>query len=182
MKKLFALSLIALVAFSSCSKDDDKETPNPSGPQVVLAEDFASATKGTVDNAGGDLWVGNVNFPAESIAMAYEAAGMVKIASSKAAGYLETKTLDLSANNGAVTIKFKVKGWYADAKMIVSMGEETQTIDIKADKAATTLEEKEVKFTKGTKTSKIKFATGTVIFNGAEQISRFFIDDIQVIN
>lgn len=182
--KLFYLGLCAMMAFASCSKDDDKpaEEPKPTEPKVVLSENFDTATEGTATDACGTVWTGSDNFPDGSIVKTYHAAKMVKAGTKDGAGYIETKVLDLSAHNGAVTIKFKVKGWYKDAKMVVTMGEETQTIDIAADKAATELIAKEIKFTKGTKTSKIKFETGKVMFNGVEQVSRFFIDDLEVIN
>jgi DNA-binding protein YbaB len=187
IKNLFAIGLCAMVALASCSKDDDAAVtppaPKPSEPKVVVTEDFATATKGTVVDAGADLWVANENFT--TVVSTYQALGSVKVGSSSKAGSIETKELDLSANSGVVTIKFKVKGWYANAKVTVSMGDETKDVDILADKAAAALEEKTVTFTKGTKASKIKFTTPMVAKSATDATLipvRFFIDDIQVIN
>ncbi|WP_320053440.1 hypothetical protein [uncultured Acetobacteroides sp.] len=181
--KLFVLGLCAMAAFASCSKDDDNDSPKTTEPKVVITEDFATATKGTATDAGADLWTATDNFPTATLV--YQAAGAVKLGTSSKAGSLETKALDLSANTGKVTVKFKVKGWYANAKLTVSMGDETQSVDVVADKSATTLEEKTVTFTKGTATSKIKFETPMVAKSSTDATLvpvRFFIDDIQVIN
>jgi hypothetical protein len=185
--KLFYLGLCAMMAFASCSKDDDKPAEQkPTEPKAVLTEDFASATKGAAngDNSG-DLWTGNDNFPGTGVIKTYQTLGSVKLGTSTAAGSIETKELDLSGNNGVVTVKFKVKGWYANAKLTVSMGDEKQDVDIVADKTATVLEEKTVTFKKGTKTSKIKFETPMTAKSATDATLvpvRFFIDDIQVIN
>jgi len=190
IKNLFAIGLCAMVALASCSKDDDAAVtppaPKPSEPKVVITEDFATVTKGAIDGFdSGESWLGNDNFPAVSVLKTYQTLGTVKLGTSKLAGSIETKELDLSANSGVVTIKFKVKGWDANAKVTVSMGDETKDVDIVVDKAAAALEEKTVTFTKGTKTSKIKFATPMVAKSATDPAlvpSRFFIDDIQVIN
>jgi hypothetical protein len=185
IKNLFAIGLCAMVALASCSKDNDIDIPVEikTTPKEVVNEDFASATKGTATDAGADLWVANDKFT--TVVSTYQALGSVKLGSSSKVGSIETKELDLSANSGVVTITFKVKGWYANGKVTVIMGDEKKDVDFVADKAAATLEEKLVVFTKGTKTSKIKFETPMVAKSATDATLipvRCFIDDVKVLN
>lgn len=153
----------------------------PGTEKTLLSEDFATAAAGTAADASGTLWTPNANFLAMD--KAYQAAGSIKLGSSSAAGYLETKVLDLSANSGKFTVKFKVKGWYANGKVIVTVNGQSQEVTFTADKAATVLEEKSITFTNGNASTKVKFEQAMVAKSATDPTLvpvRYFIDDVTI--
>jgi hypothetical protein len=152
---------------------------NPSTGKTILSEDFASASAGAAngDNSG-TLWTPNGNITAMD--KVYQTAGSVKVGTSSGAGYIETKALDLSGNKGTFTVKMKVKGWFSPAQAIVTVNGVKQEVAITAAKDATSLEEKTLTFTNGTASTVIRFETGKTTYNGKEQNSRFFIDDVVI--
>ncbi|MCT4591507.1 MAG: DUF4493 domain-containing protein [Carboxylicivirga sp.] len=148
---------------------------------AVMMEDFASASGGTVDNASGDLWDGGSNFT--STDRIYQAAGSVKLGSSKSAGAMVSKSLDLSANGGAFTVSFKAKGWYPeDNSVIIEVGGVEKTATFTTTGKAGNLVDASVSFTGGTTTSVITIKTATRDYQGNEVTQRVFIDDFKVTN
>ena len=84
---------------------------NPKANQYIFREDFSSITTGnsTDVNHSGSKWDYNENF--SDTAKVYQAGGAIRLGNGKAAGFITTKPLDLSQNNGRFTISFDVKGW-----------------------------------------------------------------------
>ncbi len=79
----------------------------------LLTEDFAALTAGNdASNSGPSgtpLTTIAPNFP--TCSLAYSAGGAVKLGNSSTAGSITSRILDLSADGGAFTVSFKVKGW-----------------------------------------------------------------------
>ena len=154
--------------------DGGGEIPEPEPGTPIFSEDFASAMLGTTTGDGGDAWKPNSNFVA--MEKVYQAGGTVRLGSSSAMGYLETKAIDLSGNNGEFTISFKIKGWTNSGTALVIVNGETQEVSFSSDKLSATLEQKSVRFTNGTAATTIRFETPMV----ANKPSRFFIDDVTI--
>lgn len=152
---------------------------DPSTGKTILSEDFASASAGDASGKdSGTPWAPNANITAMD--KVYQTAGSVKLGTSSGAGYIETKALDLSGNKGTFTVKMKVKGWFSPAQAVVTVNGVKQEVAITAAKDATSLDEKTLTFTNGTASTIIRFETGKTTYNGKEQNSRFFIDDIVI--
>ena len=81
------------------------------GQTALLSENFSSASAGDNTTSGGSstTWLGSTNFPSTGNSAAYNAGGAVKIGASSGSGYILSKTLDLSTDGGAFTIKFDVR-------------------------------------------------------------------------
>ncbi len=141
---------------------------------TALSEDFASITAGDNTTSAGSptAWTGNANFPGATIVRAYQAGGVVKLGTSSNTGSITTKTLDLSANGGAFTVSFKVKGWTTvEGGILVSVnGADTRTATYTSVMAGG-FETKTLQFTGGTASTTVTFATSA---------KRAYLDDIQI--
>ncbi|WP_430812356.1 MULTISPECIES: DUF4493 domain-containing protein [unclassified Carboxylicivirga] len=145
----------------------------------LLSEDFASAAGGTIVDASGTVWAGNENFPV--IDRAYEAKGSVKLASSKAAGSMVSKALDLSGNGGAFTVSMKAKGWYAeDVEVIIEVGGIEKAATFTSTGKEGEFVSTSVNFTGGQANSTVTIKTSTRMYNGNEVPQRVFIDDVVI--
>lgn len=148
-------------------------------PATSLTEDFSNAQKGGLDGSGSHTWPGDELF--KTIGTVYQAGGAIRVGSSSSTGAIENKyPLNLSANNGTFTIKFKAKGWNADAQLIVVVNDQKQAVVLKQGKDATSLEEYTLTFSNGTSNTIVRFETGKEIKGTTEKPSRFFIDDISI--
>lgn len=140
----------------------------------LLQEDFSSITSGnsTATDGSPTLWGGNTNFPSVGNSRAYQAGGVIKLGSSSNVGYITTKVLDLSANSGNFTVKFKVKGWTSvEGNIKVTATSLTAQNVTYTSTISGTFEEKTLNFTGGTSNSTIIFETTA---------KRAFFDDIEV--
>ncbi len=150
---------------------------------VLLVEDFASASVGTVVDASGTVWTGNENFITPTTDnKVYQAAGSVKMGSSSVGGSMESKTLDLSANGGAFTISFNAKGWFPeDNSVIIAVtGMAEKTISFTSTGKAGEFVMASANFTGGQANSTITIKTTTREYNGKTVPQRIFIDDFKV--
>jgi hypothetical protein len=146
------------------------------GGATALSEDFATITVGDNTTTGGapTAWTGNTNFPIAALVKAYQAGGAVKLGSSSApsTGSMTTKALDLSANGGAFSVTFKVKGWtnVEGNISVTATGQAAQTVTY-TQVMSGTFESKTVNFTGGTSSTAITFATTA---------KRAYIDDVVI--
>jgi len=150
---------------------------------VLLVEDFSSASAGTLNDASGTLWTGNDNFMTPSTDnKVYQAGGAVKLGSSKAGGTMESKAMDLSVNDGAFTISFKAKGWYAeDISVIVAVsGMAEQAVTFTTTGREGDFVEASANFTGGQANSTVTIKTATREYNGNTVPQRVFIDDVKI--
>lgn len=153
---------------------------NPGGTVATsLTEDFATLTEGgntASTGAGapsGTLWTGNSNFP--TVDRAYPAGGMVKLGVTASVGSITSKTLDLSANGGKVSVKFDAKGWTSAGTVTVTVNGVTQTANYTAVMADATLSAISLTFPAGTgnATSTVTIATPTTSY-------RCYIDNVRI--
>jgi hypothetical protein len=148
--------------------------PNASTETLKLSEDFTTLTVGsnTSTSGGGSSWNGNENFPSTSTA--YNAAGAVKLGGTSSGGSITSKTLDLSANNGNVTVKVKVKGWTTvESDLKIKVGNVEKIVPYTAV-MANVFEEVTATFPNaGTVSSTVTITSAT---------KRLFIDEIKVYN
>jgi len=137
---------------------------------TVLSEDFSSITTGDNTTTGGSAsaWTPNSNFT--TVNATYQAGGTVRIGTSKAAGSLTTKSLNLSA--GAYNVSFKVKGWTTveGSITVTPSGGTAQTVTY-AQTMSGTFETKSLSFTGGTANTTITIATTA---------KRAYLDDIVI--
>ena len=138
---------------------------------IIFREDFSSITGG--DNASpsgaNTAWVGNTNFP--SGVNDFEAGGAVKLGTSKAAGSITSRAINLSGNGRAFTLSFKVKGWSTrEGDIKVTAGAQSQTVTYAATMTGS-FESKTLNFTDGTSATTIKIETTA---------GRAYIDDVVV--
>jgi hypothetical protein len=149
-------------------------TPNTSAETLKLSEDFATLTVGsnTSTSGGGSSWGGNENFPVTSTA--YNAAGAVKLGGTSSGGSITTKSLDLSANGGNVTVKVKVKGWTdVESTLLIKVGEVEKELSYTAVMSSA-FEEVITNFPNaGTVSSKLIITSSK---------KRLFIDEVKVYN
>ncbi|WP_047449686.1 DUF4493 domain-containing protein [Alistipes sp. ZOR0009] len=151
----------------------------PGDAASSLFEDFSTAQQGGIDGSGSSGWPGDELF--KIIGTVYQAGGAIRVGSSSTTGAIENKyPLNLSANNGTFTIKFKAKGWNADAQLIVVVNDQKQAVTLKQGKSATSLDEYTLTFSNGTSNTIVRFETGKEIKGTTEKPSRFFIDDISI--
>lgn len=139
---------------------------------VVFEEDFSSVKSGdNVTNGGSNsAWTINSNFSAGNTV--YQAGGAIRLGKSKGTGYVTTIALDLSANGGAYTVSFDVKGWTSvegNIKVTPSSGA-SQTVTY-TNKMADSFVTKTIDFTGGTASTTIKIETTA---------KRAFIDNIKI--
>lgn len=147
----------------------------------ILFEDFADCTGDALNPT--TAWGGSSNFPTVN-AKVYASAGSVKIGSSSAAGTLESKALDLSANGGAFTVSFKVKGWTADYdnKVVVAVtGMDDKTIDFTSTGKEGEFVTVSANFTGGQANSTITITNALKTGGSYDgKPMRVFIDDVKV--
>jgi hypothetical protein len=162
--------------FSFGVKSGSSGNPGGETGTAILSEDFASASAGTATEAGSSKWTGNENFP--TVETVYQAGGSVKLGSSKGAATMQTKALDLSANDGKFTVSFKVKGWYADNKTVIIAvsGMDEKTVSFESTGKAGDLVSVSESFTGGAANSTITIKTDAA--DG--KTVRVFIDDFKV--
>lgn len=143
-----------------------------SAQTVVFEEDFSSVKSGdnvTTDGSSSP-WTKNSNFSAANTV--YQAGGAIKIGKSKGTGYVTTIALDLSANDGAYTVSFDVKGWTSvEGKIIVTPSSGASQTITYTNKMADGFVTKTIDFTGGTASTTIKIATSA---------KRAFIDNIKI--
>ena len=104
---------------------------------------------------------------------AYPAGGMVKIGNASSSGFIESKLLDLSQNNGEFVLNFDVKGWSTiegDIKITVT-GLLPIIIPYTTILSSSFLESKTINFSGGISNSTIKIETTS---------KRAFIDNVTV--
>jgi hypothetical protein len=104
---------------------------------------------------------------------AYPAGGMVKIGNASSSGFVESKLLDLSQNNGEFVLNFDVKGWSTiegDIKITVT-GIIPIIIPYTTILSSSLLETKTINFSGGIPNSTIKIETTS---------KRAFIDNVNV--
>ena len=143
-----------------------------SAQTVVFEEDFSSVTKGNSTSTSGSstAWSKNSNF--SSVSKVYQAGGAIKLGTGSATGSVTTKSLDLSANGGAYTVSFDVKGWTnVEGKITVTSSSGTSQTITYTSKMAGNFETKTVDFSDGTASTTIKIATTA---------KRAFIDNIKI--
>ena len=144
------------------------------GGSNVLSEDFASIIGGdnTTSNGSSSPWAGNTNFPSATLVKAFQAGGAVKLGNTSLTGSITTKTLDLSANGGAFSVTFKVKGWTTvEGNITVSAtGLTPQTVTY-TQVASGTFETKTLNFTGGTSAMTVTIRTTA---------KRAYIDDVVI--
>ena len=138
---------------------------------ILFREDFSSITGGNNTSSGGSstAWAGNTNFPTG--VNDYEAGGAVKLGTSKAAGSITSRAINLAGNGGAFTLSFKVKGWSTvEGQIKVTAGTQSQTVSYTATMSGE-FETKSLNFTGGTSATTIKIETTA---------GRAYIDDVTV--
>jgi hypothetical protein len=138
---------------------------------ILFREDFSSITGGnnTSTTGANTAWAGNTNFPTG--VNDYEAGGAVKLGTSKAAGSVTSRSINLAGNGGAFTVSFKVKGWTTvESQIVVTAGNQSQTVNYTAT-MSDEFETKSLNFTGGTSTTTIKIETTA---------KRAYIDDVVV--
>ena len=140
---------------------------------IVFREDFASLTAGnnTTTTGSSTPWVGNTNFPTNTVVKAYQAGGAVKLGTDSAIGSITSRTLNLAGNGGVFSLSFKVKGWSTvEGSIKVTAGAQTQTVTYNATMSGD-FETKTLSFTGGTSATTIKIETTA---------KRAFLDDVAV--
>jgi hypothetical protein len=142
---------------------------------ILFNEDFSSLNTGNSSGANGPSstqWNGDVlTFP--NVMNAYPAGGMVKIGNASSSGFIESKLLDLSQNNGEFVLNFDVKGWSTiegDIKITVT-GILPIIIPYTTILSSSLLETKTINFSGGIPNSTIKIETTS---------KRAFIDNVNV--
>jgi hypothetical protein len=142
---------------------------------ILFNEDFSSLNTGNSSGTNGPSttqWNGDVlTFP--NVMNAYPAGGMVKIGNASSSGFIESKLLDLSQNNGEFVLNFDVKGWSTiegDIKITVT-GIIPIIIPYTTILSSSLLETKTINFSGGIPNSTIKIETTS---------KRAFIDNVNV--
>lgn len=141
---------------------------------LKFSEDFASITVGdnTTTGGSGSAWTGNENFP--TVTTVYKADGAVKLGGASSSGSITSKSLDLSANSGNVTVKVKVKGWTTfESDLKIKVGSVEKVVPYTA-LMANAFEEVTATFPNaGTATTTITITSAT---------KRLFVDEVKVFN
>jgi hypothetical protein len=140
---------------------------------IVFREDFALLTAGDNTTSGGSStpWVGNTNFPTNTVVKAYQAGGAVRIGAKGALGSITSRAINLAGNGGAFNISFKVKGWSTkEGDIKVTAGSQSQNVTYEATMSES-FESKTLKFTGGTSATTIMIETTA---------GRAYIDDVTV--
>lgn len=157
------------------------ETPEPEEPEqpggggntepttkVVLSEEFDnSSTKDSSEDLGSSI---SSTFP--NFATSYKAYksqfGGLKFGNSSNAGYVTTKTLDLSK---PFRVSLKVKGWTSvEGKIVITCGAQSKELAYTSTSAGN-YEVVSAEFTAATSTSQVKIATSA---------KRAYIDDVVI--
>ena len=141
------------------------------GTVTYLSENFSSCTNGdNISTNNTTSWGVNSNFP--TLATAYQAGGALKLGSSGNAGSITTRTLNLSANGGAFSVSFKVKGWTtAEGPVVVVANGVSNSISYTAT-MSNAFETKSLNLSGGSSTSSVTFQTVGK--------KRLFLDDIVI--
>ena len=140
---------------------------------IVFREDFALLTAGDNTTSGGSStpWVGNTNFPTNTVVKAYQAGGAVRMGAKGALGSITSRAINLAGNGGAFNISFKVKGWSTkEGDIKVTAGSQSQNVTYEATMSES-FESKTLKFTGGTSATTIMIETTA---------GRAYIDDVTV--
>jgi hypothetical protein len=130
-------------------------------------------TAGDNTTSGGSStpWVGNTNFPTNTVVKAYQAGGAVRIGAKGALGSITSRAINLAGNGGAFNISFKVKGWSTkEGDIKVTAGSQSQNVTYEATMSES-FESKTLKFTGGTSATTIMIETTA---------GRAYIDDVTV--
>ena len=142
---------------------------------ILFNEDFSSLNTGNSSGTNGPSstqWNGDVlTFP--NVMNAYPAGGMVKIGNASSSGFIESKLLDLSQNNGEFVLNFDVKGWSTiegDIKITVT-GLLPVIVSYTTVLSSSVMETKTINFSGGLTNSTIKIETTS---------NRAFIDNVNV--
>lgn len=161
MRKVYFLSLILCAVLGLNAQT------------VVLSEDFSGITDSSGYAITNDLdnytqvpgWTGDKVYPSN---------GKVKLGTSSVAGYIQTPTLDLSANGGQFTVTFDAKMWNGDnTSMFVYVNDIPYTV---SGLSSTQFNTFSLQLTGGTSTTTIKFQS-FVSSHG-----RFFLDNVVVVS
>jgi len=110
----------------------------------------------------------------------YEAGGAIKLASSSSLGWIQTPSINLSANNGAFTLRFKAMAWSGDSTKIkvyiINANDTTiQIVTGLSNDTSYTFSQFELNLTGGTASTMIKFA-GNQPAKG-----RYFIENLEIL-
>lgn len=146
----------------------------PTAETLKFSEDFSSITTGNSTSTSGSSsdWGGNNNFP--TVRIVSKAGGAAKLGDGSNSGYITSKSLDLSANGGSVTVKVKVKGWTeVESDLKIKVGTMEKIVPYTAT-MTNAFEEVTATFpNSGTTTSTVTITSTT---------KRLFIDDVKVFN
>ncbi|MFA7471007.1 MAG: hypothetical protein WCY63_10545, partial [Weeksellaceae bacterium] len=145
---------------------NDESTPEIS----CFTEDFSSLTAGHSNSSDGSgtQWSGNDNFP--TVERAYQAGGAVKLGTSSAIGFIESK--ELNEVEGNITVNIMVKGWTAvEGNLLVSIDGQSQTLTYSAVMTGN-FEEVTANFTNVSIGAKLKIETTS---------KRAFVDNVEII-
>jgi len=140
---------------------------------IVFREDFASLTAGdnTTSSGSSTPWVGNTNFPTNTVVKAYQAGGAVRLGAKGAVGSITSRAINLAGNGGAFNVSFKVKGWSTkEGDIKVTAGSQSQNVTYAATMSES-FESKTLNFTGGTSATTIMIETTA---------GRAYIDDVTV--
>ncbi|WP_320053590.1 DUF4493 domain-containing protein [uncultured Acetobacteroides sp.] len=170
--------VLTITGVDDVNTRDEKITislkPNASTETLKLSEDFASITTGDNISSSGSaaVWAGDDIFI--SATKAYKAGGAIKLGIDGTEGSIVSKTLDLSANSGNVTVKVKVKGWEkVESSLLIMVDKIEKEVPYNAIMSGE-FEEVTASFPKaGTSSSKITIKSSK---------KRLFIDDVKVYN
>lgn len=141
---------------------------------LKFSEDFASITTGNNTDSDGSRsnWSGNDNFP--TVVKGYQAGSAIKLGIDGTEGSITSKSLDLSANSGNVTVKVKVKGWISvESSLIIKVGAVEKTVSYTAV-MANSFEEVTATFPNAGS------ASSTITITSSKK--RLFIDEVKVFN
>ena len=124
MEDVFDLSSAELYYITPYDYSGGSVIPQPGDDvevgDVLLAEDFSSASNGnSTENQGSSSgWNGNDNFP--TVNAAYQAGGAVKLGTGSKVGSLTSKALNFAG--GQLVVTAQVNGWTSvEGKLIVSV-------------------------------------------------------------
>ena len=142
-----------------------------------LTEDFSLfvRTNSSTDISSGlDSYMHMAGWAGSKV---FEDAGMAKLGSASAKGYLTTPVVDLSGNGGTVTVKFDLKRFGTDSSAVQLMHapDGTTYSQVGADiTPPVSTEQQSFTITNGTALSKVRI-TGT-----ATSKNRFWLDNVQI--
>ena len=153
-------------------------------PDTVLSENFDGFSHNSISSPGSSNKGGELNDftqqPGWSGDKIYEAGGSIKLSSSSSLGWIQTPSINLSANSGNFTLRFKSMAWSGDSttiKIYVINPNDTTMYLVTGlpNDASYTFAQFQMDLTGGTANTMIQFS-GNQAAKG-----RFFLEDFAVI-